>query len=80
MCCLAHERVDRPVFAPRSHTIVSLPDEYRELFEEVARRRLAPLERMLARLSPRARTQFVESLRILDEELAREDGGDECSC
>jgi DNA-binding MarR family transcriptional regulator len=62
----------------RRRTIVSLPEEYRGLFEETARRRLAPLERTLDRLSPRARTQFIEALRILSEELAREGTNDEC--
>jgi DNA-binding MarR family transcriptional regulator len=64
----------------RRRTIVSLPEEYRGLFEDVARRRLAPLERTLERLSPPARTQFIEGLRILGEELAREGGDDECQC
>ena len=64
----------------RRRTIVSLPERYRGLFEEVARRRLAPLERTLTRMGPRARTQFMEGLRILGEELAREGGVDECQC
>jgi DNA-binding MarR family transcriptional regulator len=62
----------------RRRTIVSLPEEYRGLLLDVARRRLAPLERTLERLSPSARTQFIEGMRILGEELAREDGDDEC--
>ena len=64
----------------RRRTIVSLPEEHRGLFQDVARRRLAPLERTLERLSPGARIQFIEGMRILGEELAREGGDHQCQC
>jgi hypothetical protein len=38
--------------------------------------RLAPLRRTLQRLSPRARSSFLEGWRILSEETARDAGSD----
>jgi len=52
----------------RRRTLVVLGDGYREAAEEWLQTRLTPLRRTLERLSPEARTNFLEGWRILREE------------
>jgi DNA-binding MarR family transcriptional regulator len=58
--------------ADRRRTIVSLPERLRSALEEVARERLEPIRRTLEQLEPGARAHFVEGVRILSAEVARQ--------
>jgi DNA-binding MarR family transcriptional regulator len=64
----------------RRRTIVRVADEYREGTEAWLEQRMEPLRRTLERLSPRARANFLEGWRILDEEASRipEDDAELC--
>jgi DNA-binding MarR family transcriptional regulator len=57
----------------RRRTIVSLHGDHREVMEESIQRIVEPMRRALERLSPRARANFLEGWRILDEESAAGD-------
>ena len=52
----------------RRRTIVSLSEEIRKLAEPRIQEHLAPFRRTLNRLSPAARAQFMEGMRVLNEE------------
>jgi DNA-binding MarR family transcriptional regulator len=54
----------------RRRTIVTVHEDYREVMEAVTRTLVDPMRRTLERLSPRARANFLEGVRILDEESA----------
>ncbi len=54
--------------ADRRRTIVRLDDEYGEVIGTWAKQALAPLRGTLERLPARARAQFLEGWRILNEE------------
>jgi len=58
----------------RRVTRVRLPDAHRELVQGLLLQQAEPVRRTLERLSPRARADFVEGMRILAEESAREAG------
>src|SRR5919204_1575302 len=53
----------------RRRTILSVPERYREIIEEHARRRVAPLQRALDRLGERRTAQLFSALNVLAEEL-----------
>jgi DNA-binding MarR family transcriptional regulator len=55
----------------RRRTIVRLNETYRKEVDDWLQERLDPLRRTLQRLSPRARANFLEGWRILEEETAR---------
>jgi DNA-binding MarR family transcriptional regulator len=55
--------------ADRRRTLVAVKDEDRVLLNQLADERLGVMRRTLARMSPQARAQFAEGLRILAEEL-----------
>lgn len=55
----------------RRRTIVELSPRYREPAERWLSERLAPLRRTLMRLPARARANFLEGWRILEEEASR---------
>ena len=55
----------------RRRTIVRIPDEYRDSVDAWLQVRLDPLRRTLERLSPRARENFLEGWRILEEETSQ---------
>jgi DNA-binding MarR family transcriptional regulator len=55
----------------RRRTLVRLPDCHRAIMESWWRDRVAPIARALARLSPRARMQFMDSLRVVAAEATR---------
>ncbi len=55
----------------RRRTIVRLNETYRKEVDDWLRERLDPLRRTLQRLSPRARANFLEGWRILEEETAK---------
>jgi DNA-binding MarR family transcriptional regulator len=52
----------------RRRTIVSLSEEIRKIAEPRIKERLQPFRRTLERLSPAARTHFMEGMRVLNEE------------
>ena len=52
----------------RRRTIVSVPEEHRQLLAELADERLAVMRRTLERLTPQAREHFAQGLRVLAEE------------
>jgi DNA-binding MarR family transcriptional regulator len=54
----------------RRRTIVTLHEDHREMMQAVTRTLVDPMRRTLQRLSPRARTNFLEGWRILDQESA----------
>ncbi len=55
----------------RRRTIVRLNETYRKEVDDWLQKRLDPFRRTLARLSPRARANFIEGWRILEEETAK---------
>jgi DNA-binding MarR family transcriptional regulator len=55
----------------RRRTIVRLHDDHSEVIGSWAKQALAPLRRTLERLTPQARSQFIEGWRILNEEVTR---------
>jgi DNA-binding MarR family transcriptional regulator len=55
----------------RRRTIVRLHEHQREVLGAWAEQALAPLRATLERLSPQARTQFMQGWRILHEEATR---------
>lgn len=55
----------------RRRTIVRVSERYREGIDSWLQVRLEPIRRTLERLSPRARADFLEGWRILDEESSR---------
>lgn len=52
----------------RRRTIVSLSEEIRKIAEPKIQQHLQPFRRTLERLSPAARAQFMEGMRVLNEE------------
>ena len=56
--------------ADRRRTIVRVHEDYREAMEGWLEIALAPIRQTLERLSPQARTHFVEGWRVLGEEAA----------
>ena len=54
--------------ADRRRTIVRLHHDHEQAMAEWAREALAPLRTVLERLSPQARANFLEGLRVLHEE------------
>ena len=52
----------------RRRTIVSLTEEIRKIAEPRIKEHLQPFRRTLERLSPAARAQFMEGMRVLNEE------------
>jgi DNA-binding MarR family transcriptional regulator len=60
----------------RRRTIVRLNESLRQQLDAHVQERLAPFRRTLQRLSPRARSSFLEGWRILSEETARDAGSD----
>ena len=57
----------------RRRTIVTLHEDHREAMDELIRKVVGPMRLALERLSPRARANFLEGWRILDEESAAGD-------
>ena len=57
----------------RRVTLVRLPEEHREAVQVLVDRQAEPVRRTLERLSARARADFLEAMRILAEESARDD-------
>src|SRR4051794_30509466 len=55
----------------RRRTIVRLNDTYREGMQSLLTAQISPVRRALERLSPKARAQFLDSMRVLAEESAR---------
>jgi DNA-binding MarR family transcriptional regulator len=66
--------------ADRRRTIVRLDDQYGEVIRTWAIQALAPLRSTLERLPARARAQFLEGWRILNEEAtcAAPDDAEDC--
>jgi DNA-binding MarR family transcriptional regulator len=60
----------------RRRTIVRLNESLRQQLEPHVQQRLGPFRRTLERLSPQARSDFLEGWRILGEETARDGGSD----
>jgi DNA-binding MarR family transcriptional regulator len=61
----------------RRRTIVRIPEEHRDSVDAWLQARLDPLRHTLERLSPRARENFLEGWRILQEETSKIPDGDE---
>jgi DNA-binding MarR family transcriptional regulator len=55
----------------RRRTIIHIPEEYRDELASWLHRAIAPIRETLERLTPQARTNFIEGWRILHEESAR---------
>jgi DNA-binding MarR family transcriptional regulator len=53
----------------RRRTLVRLPDAYRPHIQAMLDDQIAPMQRTLERLSPRAREHFLEGFRMLREEV-----------
>jgi len=53
----------------RRRTLVRLPDAFRPDIQEMLEQHIAPMQRTLERLSPRAREHFLEGFRVLREEV-----------
>jgi DNA-binding MarR family transcriptional regulator len=53
----------------RRRTLVRLPDTYRPHIQALLAEHIAPMQRTLERLSPRAREHFLQGFRILREEV-----------
>jgi hypothetical protein len=66
--------------ASRKTALARLRPAHRKDMDAWARQRLEPLRRALERMSPRARAQFMEGWRILAEETASTEPGDEVDC
>jgi len=67
--------------ADRRRTIVRLHGDYEQAMGLWAKETLTPLRTALERLSPQARTHFLEGLRVLHEEATRDRaaaGGGDC--
>jgi DNA-binding MarR family transcriptional regulator len=54
----------------RRRTLVRVPDAYRPHIQAMLEDHMAPMQRTLERLSPRAREHFLEGFRILRDEVA----------
>jgi DNA-binding MarR family transcriptional regulator len=53
----------------RRRTLVRLPEAYRPHIQALLEDHIAPMQRALERLSPRAREHFLEGFRVLREEV-----------
>jgi DNA-binding MarR family transcriptional regulator len=53
----------------RRRTLVRVPDAYRPHIQAMLEDHVAPMQRTLERLSPRAREHFLEGFRILRDEV-----------
>lgn len=65
----------------RRRTIVSVPEQHLAVIEDHARRRIAPLQRALARLGSRRSAELLAALHLLVEELTAEQsasGAEDC--
>jgi DNA-binding MarR family transcriptional regulator len=60
----------------RRRTIIHIPEEYRDELASWLRRATTPIRETLKRLTPKARANFMEGWRILDEESSRGGTGD----
>jgi DNA-binding MarR family transcriptional regulator len=60
--------------ADRRRTIVSIDESIEEVVRPSLGQTLAPLDRALARMSAAQRHQFMDGLRILNEEIGRTEG------
>jgi DNA-binding MarR family transcriptional regulator len=56
----------------RRVTLVRVPDEHRALVQDLLLRQAEPVRRTLERLSARARADFLDAMRVLAEESARD--------
>src|SRR5262245_13538817 len=60
--------------ADRRRTIVSIDESIEEVVRPSLRETLAPLDRALARMSAAQRRDFMDGLRVLNEEIRRSEG------
>jgi DNA-binding MarR family transcriptional regulator len=63
----------------RRRTLVTLHDDQREVMQEFVHQIVQPLRRTLERLPPKARVDFLEGWRLLDEESAGQPSADGCA-